>query len=233
MKRFFLLILFSSCWFSAFSQIDDDVEVTSSPSEKNGSIYPEDSFERPQTQNFQKPKGQNPLLSPILTQGWRLFAEFGVQKAFNKYNCDVIDFSCSLGWQFNPKIYAGIGVAEQAYVDYWYFGTYSTEPNLALVLPLFADFRYDWFNMKITPFIECRVGYAATDDEYNNYSGFYYSPSAGLRLWKFNISFGTEYVKLNRPWRFLEIVNGQKQITTVEQQATYMIKLSYEWGGNF
>ena len=68
MKRFFLLILFSSCWFSAFSQINEDVEIISSPSEGNSFIYSEDSFERPQTQNFQKPKGQNPLLSPILTQ---------------------------------------------------------------------------------------------------------------------------------------------------------------------
>ena len=102
-----------------------------------------------------------------------------------------------------------------------------------LVLPLFADFRYDWFDLKITPFIECRAGYAATDDEYNNYSGCYFSPSVGVRVWKFNLAFGTEYVKLHRPWRFLEIVDGHRQITTVELQASYIIKLSYEWGGNF
>lgn len=233
MKRFYLLILFLTCWFSAFSQIDEDVEIISSPSKENDFIYSEDSFERPQIQKTEKTKHKNPLLDPILTKGWRLFGEFGVQKAVTEYNCDVIDFSCSLGWQFNPKLYAGIGVAEQAYIDYWYFGSYSSEPKFALVLPLFADFRYDWFDLKITPFIECRAGYAATDDEYNNYSGCYFSPSVGVRVWKFNLAFGTEYVKLHRPWRFLEFVDGHRQITTVETQASYIIKLSYEWGGNF
>ncbi|MBQ3657064.1 MAG: hypothetical protein II956_09530 [Bacteroidales bacterium] len=233
MKRFWFVILFLTSWFSAFSQIDEDVEIISSPSEDKKYVYPDVDFEIQKPSEAVKTKRKNPLLSPILTRGWRLFAEFGLQKAVNDYTCDVIDFSCSLGWQFIPQFYAGMGVAEQAYADYWYFGTYSTEPNFALVLPLFFDFRYDCLKKKVTPFIECRIGYAATDDEYNNYSGFYYSPSAGLRLWKFNISVGAEYVKLDQPWHFLEIVDGHRQFTTIKTQASYMIKLSYEWGGNF
>lgn len=233
MKRILFAILFATTWFSAFSQVDGDVEIISVPDDGKNFTYPEDDLRTENNSPAVRTKRKNPLLNPVLTKGWRLFAEFAMQKATDKYTCDVIDFSMSLGWQLNPYIYCGFGIGEQGYADHWYFGSYSDKPTFALVLPAFLDFRYDFLRKKITPFADFRIGYAASDDQYNNYSGLYLSPSAGGRIYKFNIAFGVEITKLDRPWLFMEKVNGKIQTTEVKFQASYMIKLSYEWGGNF
>ena len=211
------------------AQVDDGVEIISSPSDKVF-VYPEDGVTvySEQQKNSVKKMFANP---PLLTKGWRTFCEFAVQKAVNEYTCGVIDLSVLLGWQFNPYFFSGIGVGEQIYIDHWYYGYYSQTPEYALVLPLFWDFRVDVLKRKITPFIDFRAGYSVTDDQYNNYSGFYFSPSVGVRLWKFNLSAGYEAVKLDKAWEFFDVRNNS--VSEVFYQISYMIKLSYDFGGNF
>ena len=120
-----------------------------------------------------------------------------------------------------------MGIGEEAYIDHWKLGYYASEARCVLVLPLFADVRYDFFNKKITPFFDFRIGYAASDDDYNTFSGLYLCPSIGARLWKFNLSVGTENLKLDNP------TNNQIQLVELYFQQTFFVKLSYEFGGNF
>ncbi len=234
MKKIFFTIFCVILSLNVFSQIDDDVEIISSPSEESTFDYPKNNFATPNSKPvIVRQKRKNPLLSPLLTRGWRLFAEFAIEKGFDDYSCNVIDFSMSLGWQFNKCFYAGIGIGEEAYIDHWKLGYYASEARCVLVLPLFADVRYDFFNKKITPFVDFRIGYAASDDDYNTFSGLYLCPSIGARLWKFNLSVGTENLKLDNPRLLVDITNNQIQLVELYFQQTFFVKLSYEFGGNF
>jgi hypothetical protein len=238
MKVFCILAFLLTCCFSAFSQSDDVVIMSSDTSDSTAKIFnyrgtdnSEDGWENYHEHIANSHRFNN---SSYLTKGWRIFCEFGVQKAFDRYTCSVLDFSFSIGWQLNPYVYFGIGVGEQAYLDHWYYGTYDESATLALVLPLYMDLRFDFLDRRITPFLDLRYGYSATDDEYNDYSGMYINPSVGVRLCKVNLSFGPEFVKLHYPWNVKTVnKNGAIECHDIKFQASYMFKISYEWGGTF
>ena len=232
--KFFLTVFSVLFLFRAdiSAQVDEVIEVISSPSEQ--SFYPQADNSQTEAANNQgirtKRRFANP---PLLSKGWRTFCGLGFQKAEDKYSCDVMDLSIKLGWQFSPYFFAGIGLDEQIYIDHWYLGSYKEEAEYAIVLPLYVVFRSDLLNKKVTPFIDFRAGYAATDDEYNNYSGFYFSPSAGLRIGKVSVAFGAEYLRFNRTRYFIEFTSRNVKTVNRNFQVSYLIKISYDFGGNF
>ncbi len=84
-------------------------------------------------------------------------------------DCHRLEVTTSHGYQFNPYIYAGLGVGFNVYKDFG-LGTLG-------VFPVFAHFRYDILNRRITPFYECTIGYSFGDIE-----DIYASTALGCRF---------------------------------------------------
>ena len=78
-------------------------------------------------------------------------------------------FSTSHGYQFNPYIFLGGGVAYHSYSLDDFFGKYS--------IPIFTNFRVNMNDKKISPFFDAKLGYSV-----GNYEGAYVSPTFGVRF---------------------------------------------------
>lgn len=84
----------------------------------------------------------------------------------NTINANKLELSTSHGFQFNNHFYIGGGVALDRYND-----------AECTAVPIFADFRANFLNKKLTPFSNVRLGYTAGD-----ITGVYVSLAAGLRI---------------------------------------------------
>lgn len=168
-----------------------------------------------------------------LGRGLRMLMGMTFQQRTSRYACGVFDVDISLGLQLNPKFYVGLGLADQIYFDYWYYGYYDDYPMPVAQLPVFVDFRYDAKPGKFSPMADLRFGYSVTGDELVDYSGMYINPSAGIRIRRFTLSLGAELVKLHDPWIFQEIntSTGNLEETTVTWQSSLQFRLMFEWGG--
>ena len=75
----------------------------------------------------------------------------------------------SHGYQFNPYIYTGLGAG-----IHYYYGEVD-----CIWIPIFVNFRADFLNKKITPFLDFKIGYTIGNNDTN---GFYLSPTVGYRF---------------------------------------------------
>ncbi|MBR6278621.1 MAG: hypothetical protein IKR41_07695 [Bacteroidales bacterium] len=232
MKKVLLLILILTLSISVFSQNDGDVEIFYEDSGDSTQIKLSDE-DYGEVHKFSETNPLKELFSPLLSKGWRAFGGFGFYSAQDRYNCDIFEVYMSLGWQFNPYLYLGLGFSEELYFDHWYYGQYASQSTAAIVLPLYSNFRYDVLNKKVTPFLDFGLGYAATDDRNNSYSGLYCAANLGLRIFRANVSFGYNAVKLDRPWHFLEFENGGYNYKEVKWQGAYSVRIAVDFGGTF
>lgn len=167
-----------------------------------------------------------------LTHGLRMMADFSYQEAFNHYSCSAIAFGFSLGWQFKGNYYIGFGLADQGYIDYYYYGTYTGEAIIYTQMPVYGDFRYDFKTGRTSPMIGIRAGYALSGDYQNDYQGVYLNPSLGYRFNRFTISMGLDLVKLKEPWDYTEVDKwGNLTSTTQNWQSSFQFRIMWEWGG--
>lgn len=105
--------------------------------------------------------------------GYRGFVDFGGVIGTGDFSgVGRMELSTSHGYQFNPHIFFGGGMAAQYNFD-----------GDVLVLPLYADFRYNLLPGRITPFAGLKMGYSvATDFHEMEGLGFYCLPSVGARF---------------------------------------------------
>ncbi|MBQ8501979.1 MAG: hypothetical protein IJ494_06760 [Bacteroides sp.] len=99
-------------------------------------------------------------------RGYRGFLDLGYTLGTGDWGEDRIELSTSHGYQFNPYFYAGLGVGAHYYFD-----------SEVVEVPIFADFRADFLNNRITPFFDFKIGYTVYDA-----TGFYMAPSVGCRF---------------------------------------------------
>ncbi len=102
----------------------------------------------------------------IREKGYRGFIDGGYTFGVGDFADNRIDFSTSHGYQFNPYLFAGLGLGAQYYFD-----------NKKFEMPLFAHFRGEFLKGAATPFIDFKVGYTVLDA-----TGFYMNPSVGCRF---------------------------------------------------
>ena len=86
------------------------------------------------------------------------------------------------GVQLNNRSFLGLGVGLIIADDY----------DFHLSIPVFADFRFDFLENRITPFAEARAGY---DVALDGHSGFYGDFSFGCRFRRFSVSTGVETLR--------------------------------------
>lgn len=90
---------------------------------------------------------------------------FGVEDS--DYKEDRVGATVSMGYQFNPYIYLGVGVGGFYFLD-----------SEVYSLPVFLNFRSDFINARITPFVDVKAGYSPVEDV----KGAYASVSLGCRF---------------------------------------------------
>lgn len=167
-----------------------------------------------------------------LGRGMRMMLGTVYQQKLDHYSCSAMDVDLSIGWQFAPSIFVGFGMADQIYLDYWFYGYYSYQPEPVAQVPFFLDFRYDLKPAKFSPFADVRFGYSFTSDEYVNYSGMYLNPSIGVRYNRLSFSIGLEAVKLEDPMMVVTYNNSYNMNETeVLWQGAFQFRIAYEWGG--
>ena len=114
-------------------------------------------------------------------QGFRGMVEF----AYIAGSFDAPELTLSLGYQFNPYFFAGIGTGIHYYVQ---------GVNTPLI-PFFADLRGNFLEGPVVPFIGLKLGYSCSIDDGFYGEGFYAAPSAGVKFMlgnrsAINLSFG-------------------------------------------
>lgn len=102
-------------------------------------------------------------------KGYKCYFEFGYGLGVGRHATDRIQMLTTHGYQFNPYMFAGIGIGGNDYTD---FDKWS--------MPIFADLRgsIPVDNTRLAPFIDFKMGYSLSD----NIKGFYFSPMIGLRI---------------------------------------------------
>ncbi|MCE1168644.1 MAG: hypothetical protein LWX70_11170 [Sphingobacteriia bacterium] len=106
-----------------------------------------------------------------LKSGYRFLGDLGYQVGVGDYNLDRLSLNIVNGYQFNPYIYAGVGVGLRYYTD-----------DKKAVIPVFLNFRTTFIGSKVSPYLELAGGfsYNATDDFER--VGVYLHPSIGAQF---------------------------------------------------
>lgn len=136
----------------------------------------------------------------------------GVYKDFNTTGGGI---STSHGYQLNPYIFLGGGVAYH-YYNSDYFDGHSA-------VPVFANFRVNMNSNKISPFFDAKVGYSAGDFE-----GVYASPSFGVRIGlkeNLGINFSVGYTAQGFKYEDYDII-GRYHISTTEKSFIHSLTIS-------
>lgn len=114
-------------------------------------------------------------------RGYKGFVDAGYLFDVSDHEANKFELSTSHGYQFNNYFFVGGGLAFDHY----------TEAGLCAV-PVFANFRANFMDNKVTPFGDVKVGYTAGDIE-----GAYVSLAVGVRVAlvkKMALNFRLEYV---------------------------------------
>jgi len=132
---------------------------------------------------------QSSLKTYSLSKGYRGFVSFDAILG----NFLGIRMSTTHGRQLNNKIFLGAGLG-MCFASEWDMNKehYS--------IPLYADFRVDFIDKKITPFLETKLG---VDYAVEGCSGFYGDLSLGCRIKRCSISFGIDTInKVEHEYHF-------------------------------
>lgn len=169
---------------------------------------------------------------PFLRRGYRGFAGFqGIWGCLS--GAGIVT---THGYQFNGHMFAGIGCglfladdihteSEQHYSDPAYTctwgsddyddgGVYCGEDEVRVVVPIFATFRYEFIQKKITPYVEVSVGGVACDVR-----GFMLNPMVGARFNRFNLAMG-----------LFSVPNAHVYNVDNEKRNQFTVSLSVDFG---
>lgn len=117
-------------------------------------IVQERTYNRNNSRNYTRTITTTPSNKTL--RGYKGFVDMGY--TFASDDEDRVEMSTSHGYQFNNYLFVGGGVAYHYYADWWY-------DSEAYAMPIFANFRANFMNKKVTPFTDVRVGYSVGDLE--------------------------------------------------------------------
>lgn len=99
--------------------------------------------------------------------GFNAFVDGGFAFGVGDYGHDRVEFTGSIGYQFNPYVYLGGGLGMSIY----------TGKGSTILLPFFANARFNFTTRSIAPFLDLKLGYSVGDA-----NGLYFSPMVGCRF---------------------------------------------------
>lgn len=141
--------------------------------DRNVFVYQMDEIEKLAKEPYQG-KNNNSLSNSGLQSGYKIIVELGYQIGTGDYGMDRLKLNIINGYQINPYFSLGFGTGLRYYFD-----------AEAALIPVFADFRANFINNKVSPYLSLGVGYSF--DATNDFEGFGFllNPTVGV---SFNVS---------------------------------------------
>lgn len=146
--------------------------------------------------------------------GLRGITDYQYTQGIGSVKNNRFDFSGSLGYQYNPYVFTGLGIS---------YGLSLNKKESSL--PIFFNTKINFQDKKTTPYFNLKVGYSIKDAK-----GIYLNPGFGMTFYPkgnqaLNIGLGYSYQKaLYNNWSKKE----NKRISFNEDYHGVSIKLSYE-----
>ena len=163
--------------------------------DRNVFVYQMDEIEKLTKEQYQGRKSSSTYNGIGLQPGYKGIIEFGYQIGTGTYGMDRLKLNIINGYQINPYFSLGFGTGLRYYFD-----------ADAALIPLFADFRANFIDNKISPYLSLGLGY--TFDATNSFEGvgFLLNPTVGFSFKvsdnsALNVGLGYEMQKM----KFLEI----------------------------
>jgi len=131
-------------------------------------VYQMDEIEKLTKEAILRTRGSS-LSNSGLQSGYKGIVELGYQIGAGDYGMDRLKLNIINGYQINPYFSLGFGTGLRYYFD-----------AEATVIPVFADFRANFMNNKISPYLSIGVGYSF--DATNDFEGvgFLLNPTVGV-----------------------------------------------------
>lgn len=131
-------------------------------------VYQMDEIEKLTKEVIQGKSGGS-LSNSGLQSGYKGIVELGYQIGTGDYGMDRLKLNIINGYQINPYFSLGFGTGLRYYFD-----------AEAALIPVFADFRANFMNNKISPYLSLGVGYSF--DATNDFEGvgFLLNPTVGV-----------------------------------------------------
>ena len=133
-------------------------------------VYPMDEIEK-LTKELDQSKRGNTTGS---RSGYRGIVETGYQVGVGSYSNGRLKLNIVNGYQFSPYFSMGLGVGLRYYTD-----------EEEALIPIFADFRANFMDNKVTPYFSLGAGYSFDPGNDLRGVGFLLNPAFGI---KFNLS---------------------------------------------
>ena len=128
-------------------------------------------------------------------KGYKGFVDAAYIEDVSDYNASKVELSTTHGYQFNNYFFVGAGVALNYYTD-----------ADIIAAPIYANFRANFINKRITPFADVKSGYSIGDVE-----GVYASIGVGVRF----------SLKGKKALNLALVYNYQDYDTTVDYSYSY------------
>lgn len=136
--------------------------------DRNVFVYQIDEIEKLTKEPIQRKSGGS-VSNSGLQSGYKGIVELGYQIGTGDYGMDRLKINIINGYQLNPYFSLGFGIGLRYYFD-----------AEAAVTPVFADFKANFIDNKISPYLSLGVGYSF--DATNDFEGvgFLLNPVVGV-----------------------------------------------------
>lgn len=131
-------------------------------------VYQMDEIEKLTKEVIQGKSGGS-LSNSGLQSGYKGIVELGYQIGTGDYGLDRLKLNIINGYQINPYFSLGFGTGLRYYFDAG-----------AAFIPVFADFRANFMDNKISPYLSLGVGYSFNATNGFEGVGFLLNPTAGV-----------------------------------------------------
>lgn len=149
--------------------------------------------------------------------GLKIFIEDGYTYGMGSYD-DRISFITTVGFQFNPYIFIGVGSMENYFVSSKLYG-----------IPIFADMRLNLIKTSVSPLLDVKVGHSIADVK-----GFFFAPSVGCRFGFYTnsavvVCIGYELQRTNSFNTIAYSLNKNKVLQSRETVKGFTVKVGFDF----
>lgn len=220
MKKYLVLILFTLCTTMSFGQSNSQdvvylkngtiirgviIELIPNKSikietaDRSVFVYQMDEIEKVIKRSIQEGKIGGSLSNSSLPSDYMVYkgiVELGYQIGVGEFGLNRLKLNIINGVQINPFFSLGFGTGLRYYLD----SHFKSKPE-TLLIPVFADFRAQAMNNKVSPFLAIAVGYSFNASNDFEGVGLLLNPSIGVSFKvsdksAMNISIGYEIQKM-------------------------------------
>lgn len=189
MKKYFALVLFALITSVSFGQSNyQDVvylkngsiirgviieqvpnkSIKIETANRNVFVYQMDEIEKLAKEPYQG-KINSSLSNSGLQSGYKGLVELGYQIGTGVYPVDRMKLNIINGYQINPYFSLGFGTGLRYYFD-----------RRAALIPVFADFRANFIDNSVSPYLSLGVGYSFVATNSFESAGFLLNPTVGV-----------------------------------------------------